>query len=42
MLFRSRELPIEAIQFHPESVGTHEGIELLRGFHQTYVAPRSA
>lgn len=37
---RHRELPIEAIQFHPESVGTHEGIELLRAFHETYVAPR--
>lgn len=36
---RHRELPVEAIQFHPESVGTHDGIELLRGFHETYVRP---
>lgn len=34
---RHRELPLEAIQFHPESVGTHDGIELLRAFHETYV-----
>ncbi|GAB2542912.1 anthranilate synthase component II [Brachybacterium huguangmaarense] len=37
---RHRELPVEAIQFHPESVGTANGIELLRGFHETYVSPR--
>lgn len=36
---RHRELPVEAIQFHPESVGTDRGIELLRGFHETYVSP---
>ncbi len=36
---RHRELPVEAIQFHPESVGTDRGIELLRGFHETYVDP---
>lgn len=36
---RHRELPVEAIQFHPESVGTRDGIELLRGFHETYVRP---
>ncbi|UYG17625.1 aminodeoxychorismate/anthranilate synthase component II [Brachybacterium huguangmaarense] len=36
---RHRELPVEAIQFHPESVGTERGIELLRGFHETYVRP---
>ncbi len=31
---RHRELPIEGVQFHPESILTHSGHELLRNFLQ--------
>ena len=27
-----RELPIQGVQFHPESIGTPHGVELLRNF----------
>ena len=36
MGLRHRELPIESIQFHPESVYTHEGIRLFRNFIQRH------
>jgi anthranilate synthase/aminodeoxychorismate synthase-like glutamine amidotransferase len=32
MGFRHRELPVEGVQFHPESIMTPEGINLLRNF----------
>ena len=32
MGFRHRELPIEGVQFHPESIMTPDGIELLKNF----------
>ena len=32
MGLRHRELPIEGVQFHPESIMTPDGIELLKNF----------
>ena len=32
MGFRHRELPIEGVQFHPESIFTHTGHDLLKNF----------
>ena len=32
MGFRHKELPIEGVQFHPESIMTPDGIELLKNF----------
>jgi anthranilate/para-aminobenzoate synthase component II len=29
---RHKELPIEGVQFHPESIMTPDGIELLKNF----------
>ena len=37
---RHRGLPIEGVQFHPESIGTERGMDLFRGFHGTYVKQR--
>ena len=37
MGLRHRELPIESVQFHPESITTATGIELFRSFLATYV-----
>lgn len=32
MGFRHREMPIEGVQFHPESIMTSEGVKLLKNF----------
>ncbi len=37
MGFRHREFPIEGVQFHPESIMTPEGINLLKNFLKTRV-----
>lgn len=42
MGMRHKQLPIESVQFHPESVCTEGGISLLRNFIDTYVARRCA
>ncbi|GAA1353773.1 aminodeoxychorismate/anthranilate synthase component II [Falsarthrobacter nasiphocae] len=34
---RHRSLPVEAVQFHPESITTQDGINLFAGFFETYV-----
>lgn len=34
---RHRTLPVEGVQFHPESIGTDRGMNLFRGFYDTYV-----
>lgn len=36
MGIRHRNLPLEGVQFHPESILTQEGIRLLRNFLRTY------
>lgn len=36
MAIRHKELPIEGVQFHPESIMTSVGKELLRNFINTY------
>ncbi|MDT8862671.1 aminodeoxychorismate/anthranilate synthase component II [Alkalihalobacillus sp. MEB130] len=36
MAIRHRDLPIEGVQFHPESIMTEEGKQLLRNFIETY------
>ena len=41
MAMRHRELPIESVQFHPESITTQAGIGLFRSFLETYVAERT-
>ncbi len=37
MGLRHRSLPIESVQFHPESIGTPDGMALFRGFRQNYL-----
>jgi anthranilate/para-aminobenzoate synthase component II len=32
MGLRHRELPIEGVQFHPESIMTPDGVQLLKNF----------
>ena len=39
MGMRHRNLPIESVQFHPESITTADGIDLFRSFLRTYVSP---
>jgi len=41
MGMRHRELPVESVQFHPESITTEAGIGLFRSFLQTYVSKRT-
>ncbi len=38
MGLRHRRLPIEAVQFHPESIGTETGEALFAGFIARHVA----
>ena len=40
MAIRHKELPIEGVQFHPESIMTSVGKELLRNFIDTYTAKK--
>ena len=39
MGLRHRELAIEGVQYHPESIMTEEGKQLLRNFIHTYCQP---
>ena len=41
MAMRHRELPVESVQFHPESITTQAGIGLFRSYLETYVAERT-
>ncbi|WP_332697284.1 aminodeoxychorismate/anthranilate synthase component II [Halalkalibacter lacteus] len=41
MAIRHRELPIEGVQFHPESIMTEEGKRLLKNFVETYGKEKS-
>ncbi|MCY8281381.1 glutamine amidotransferase-related protein, partial [Bacillus inaquosorum] len=36
MAIRHNDLPIEGVQFHPESIMTSFGKEMLRNFIETY------
>ncbi len=36
MAIRHKELPIEGVQFHPESIMTASGKEMLKNFIETY------
>jgi para-aminobenzoate synthetase component 2 len=36
MAIRHKELPIESVQFHPESIMTSFGKEMLKNFIETY------
>jgi len=40
MGLRHRDLPIESLQFHPESIGTDNGMELLKSFMESHVGQR--
>lgn len=42
MGLRHRTLPIESVQFHPESITTDDGIDLFRSFLRTHVPVWSA
>jgi anthranilate synthase component 2 len=40
MALRHRELPIESVQFHPESILTENGLRLITNFVEAHVLPR--
>jgi anthranilate/para-aminobenzoate synthase component II len=39
MAMRHRELPIESVQFHPESILTENGLRLITNFVEAHVSP---
>ncbi|CAM3749784.1 anthranilate synthase component II [Polynucleobacter brandtiae] len=41
MGIRHRTLPIEGVQFHPESIGTEDGDRILKNFINTYIVNES-
>jgi anthranilate synthase/aminodeoxychorismate synthase-like glutamine amidotransferase len=41
MAMRHRQLAVESVQFHPESITTQAGIGLFRSFLRTYVSDRT-
>jgi anthranilate synthase component 2 len=42
MGLRHRDLPIESVQFHPESICTESGLALFQNFVDVHVRPRAA
>ena len=34
---RHNKYPIEGIQFHPESIGTENGMKMIQNFMETYL-----
>lgn len=42
MGMRHRYLPIESVQFHPESIGTEQGLTLIKNFISQYLSNQQA